>query len=234
VIEVKGLFASLGNRPVLRDIRISVRASEVVGLFGHNGAGKSTLLRCIVGRVPVSQGTVDLSFGAWRSDLRGLTQAGLRYLPQKDIVFSDMTVEENIRVFSDVIGLRSREFDGQYGAMVELFPILALARSSRAGALSGGERQQIAIARTFLGKPQLLLLDEPSIGLSAAVRETVFHLIRQAADKTGCAVLLAEHRVAESLDVCERVYVLRQGAVASTSAAVDLRSNQKKLLEAIL
>lgn len=232
VLAVHKATASLGSRPVLNGIDMEVRPREVVALFGHNGAGKSTLLRCIMGILPLDGGKVSLGFATWRRNPRHLVRAGVRFLPQNEKVFAHLTVEENLRVASDALGVGRRKFNEHYSELMGLFPILRKARTARAGRLSGGEAQQVALARAFFDQPRLLLLDEPSIGLAPEVRRIVFSAVRAAADRFDAAVVLVEHRVREALEIADRAYGMRQGLIVTAGDSKDLLK-KPELLKAI-
>jgi branched-chain amino acid transport system ATP-binding protein len=230
---VENAKASLGIRPVLDGVDLHVRSGEVVALFGHNGAGKSTLLRCIMGITPLQSGSISLGFTRWRRDSRYLVLAGVRFLPQNEKLFPNLTVGENLRVFGDAVRIPSQAFSESYAELAKQFPILREARNLRAGGLSGGEAQQVALARAFLGQPKLLLLDEPSIGLAPLVRKRVFATVKAAADRFGAAVVLVEHRVRDALEIADRAYGLRQGSIVMSAETRDLVA-QPDLLKAIV
>jgi ABC-type branched-subunit amino acid transport system ATPase component len=231
---VEGASLSLGGRSVLKDITMQVRAGEIIALLGHNGAGKSTLLRCIMGILPVEQGAIRLGFARWRADSRYLARSGVCYLPQSEKLFTDLTVEENLRVFAEARRLYGHDFELQYRQLSDRFPMLDEYRTVLAGRLSGGQAQQVAFARTLLGQSRLILLDEPSIGLHPAGRKTVFELVRSVADRSGAAVVMVEHRVSEMLDICQRAYVLRQGAIEMTATTQELLGEPQRLQKLIM
>ena len=233
-LEVERVSASLGKRAVLHEIDMHVGPGEIVALLGHNGAGKSTLLRCIMGIVPLERGAVRLGFAQWRANSHHLLRSGVCYLPQSDKLFVHMSVEENLRVFAEALKLRKVEFEAQYRQLAESFPILEEKRSTRSGRLSGGEAQQVALARTLLGRPKLLLLDEPSIGLGSTARSRAFEAIRLVADRMGTAIILVEHRVREALQVCRRAYIVRQGTIVASSSADALLSERPERLRDLM
>jgi branched-chain amino acid transport system ATP-binding protein len=225
ILVVNNLVATLGGRRVLNTVDVNVARGETVGLFGHNGAGKSTLLRCIMGRVPIESGSIRLAFGRWEPAPSKLVRLGISYLGQSEKIFHHMSVRDNLRVFADAAGLSSIEFDERYLELAKEFPPLNLFHAREAGALSGGERQLVALARTFLTRPRLMLLDEPTNGLSPEMRKTVFDTIRSASKKFGTSILLAEHRVTEALQVCSRAIIFYEGSVKANVTAVELRQN---------
>jgi ABC-type branched-subunit amino acid transport system ATPase component len=233
-LVIKQATASLGTRQVLKGIDMHVRCGEVVALFGHNGAGKSTLLRCIMGILPLQKGIISLGFAAWQRDPRLLVRAGLRYLPQSEGLFADLTVEENLLVFADAMQLPRQRFSESYIRLTEQFPVLGEAKTVKAGQLSGGGAQQVAFARSFLGQPKLLLLDEPSIGLAPQARKAAFSTIRAAADQLDAAIILVEHRIRETLEVANRVYSLREGSIAISGDTQELLARPELLKTVIL
>jgi branched-chain amino acid transport system ATP-binding protein len=233
IINIEKLSARMGDRPVLVEVDISAARGEIVALFGHNGAGKSTLLRCVMGILPHDSGSIRLAFADWRRDPRALFRAGVAYLPQNDKVFPSMTVEENLLLSAEALKMGHQTFARRCEELAKDFPILVTARKMQTGRLSGGERQQVALARTLLSQPKLMLLDEPSIGLAPQVRERVFSAIRTAADRWGAAVILVEHRIREALQIADHAYTLRRGAIVSGGAASDLLGRPEQLRSVI-
>jgi ABC-type branched-subunit amino acid transport system ATPase component len=233
-LKVEQATVRLGNRVVLNAIDLFVQPGEIVSLLGHNGAGKSTLLRCIIGSVPLETGVIRLGFGSWQPNSHQLGRFGVYYLPQNEKLFKRMTVQENLRVFADALQIKKEDFEQRYAELIDYFPVLHSARTTEAARLSGGESQQVAFARTMFGKPRLLLLDEPSIGLAQAARNTVFELVLFAAKSLGAAVVLAEHRVREALEISQRVYVLRQGVVANSASSQEFLEHSERLQDLIV
>jgi ABC-type branched-subunit amino acid transport system ATPase component len=234
VLAVENATVSLGGRRILDDVSVTVEHGEILAVFGHNGAGKSTLLRCILGLVPLQKGSIRLGFASWQRSPKLLLQAGISYLPQGEKIFAHMTVEENLRVLADAAGVERREFESRYGELAEQFTVLHELRAVLAGRLSGGEMQQVALARTFLTRPRLMLLDEPSIGLAPNVRPRAFEAIRSTAGAFGTAVILVEHRVRDALHVAHRACVLHRGALVLSEAAEALLAHPERLRDAII
>jgi branched-chain amino acid transport system ATP-binding protein len=208
LLEVSDLHVDYGKSRVLHGVSLAVGSGDIVALLGRNGAGKTTTLRAIVGLVRPSRGTV-----RWRGeDLGALppfkrAARGLGYVPQDRLLFGRLTVEENLRA-----GMTHRR-DPQAVAMVyDLFPVLAERRRQRAGTLSGGEQQMVAIARALVSGPELLLLDEPSTGLMPAAVARLAEVIRRL-NRSGISVLLVEEKVPLALALARRVYVLDVGRI---------------------
>jgi branched-chain amino acid transport system ATP-binding protein len=220
VLEVSGVTAGYTpGVPILQDVSLHVGGQELVGIFGPNGAGKSTLLKAVFGLASVTGGTVRLD-GA---DITGapsheLVGRGMGFVPQLDNVFARLTVRDNLRMGSF---LRPKEFAGRWEALAELFPRLVERMQARAGSLSGGERQMLAMARALMPGPRLLCLDEPSAGLSPRAQTEVFALISRI-NETGTAVLIVEQNARRCLAICHRGYILDQGHNAVTGTGREL------------
>ncbi|MFE5755465.1 ABC transporter ATP-binding protein [Streptomyces massasporeus] len=209
---------------VLRGCSVEVRPGEVVGVIGPNGAGKSTLVKAVFGLLRVRGGTVRLR----GEDVTGrpaheLVRRGVGYVPQLQNVFSTLTVEENLRMG---VYLRPKDHARRVTAIEELFPVLADRRRQKAGAMSGGERQMLAMARALMMEPQLLLLDEPSAGLSPLHQDHVFDRCRMI-NSAGVAVLMVEQNARRCLQLCDRGYVLDQGRNAYTGTGTALLHDEK-------
>jgi branched-chain amino acid transport system ATP-binding protein len=209
---------------VLRGCSVEVRPGEVVGVIGPNGAGKSTLVKAVFGLLRVRGGTVRLR----GEDVTGrpaheLVRRGVGYVPQLQNVFPTLTVEENLRMG---VYLRPKDHTRRVAAVEELFPVLADRRRQKAGAMSGGERQMLAMARALMMEPQLLLLDEPSAGLSPLHQDHVFERCRMI-NSAGVAVLMVEQNARRCLQLCDRGYVLDQGRNAYTGTGTALLHDEK-------
>ena len=224
-LRVEALEAGYGKAQVLFGVDLEVVENELVALLGANGAGKTTLLRAISGLVRPWSGRVLLE----GQDLRGLSPAkrarmGLGHVPEGRQLFPLMTVEENLRLGAAFLA-PEREREG-YERVYGLFPRLAERRRQLAGTLSGGEQQMLAIGRALMGFPKILLVDEPSLGLSPRLAEEVL-LALKAVAKEGVGVLLVEQNVALTLDVAERGYVLEHGKVVLEGPASALAQDPR-------
>jgi len=195
--------------PILRGIEIAVNAGEIVVILGPNGAGKSTLVKAVAGLVPISAGSVRFA----DQEIMGvpahlIVQRGLAFVPQTENVFTAMTIEENLQLSGHVLAKAGRA--RQIEAMYALFPDLARQRRLAAGRLSGGQRQMLAIARALMIEPKLLMLDEPSAGLSPKLVASVFGKLGEIGE-SGVAILLVEQNARAALAVGDRAYVLAEG-----------------------
>ena len=203
---------------------------ELVGIIGPNGAGKSTLLKALFGLVKVTSGSVRLRgqdiTGRKANDLVGL---GIGFVPQTNNVFPSLTIAENLEMG---VFQAPGTFDERFEHVASLFPALADRRQQRAGSLSGGERQMVAMGRALMAQPSVLLLDEPSAGLSPAMQDEVFIRARQI-NGTGVTVIMVEQNARRCLQICDRGYVLDQGRNAYTGTGSDLL-NDPKIIELYL
>jgi branched-chain amino acid transport system ATP-binding protein len=209
---------------ILRGCSVEVGAGELVGIIGPNGAGKSTLIKAVFGLVPVRSGVVRLRGDDITSLVaHQLVAAGVGYVPQRDNVFSSLTVEENLRMG---LFLEPANWDVMWERVTGLFPRLGERRTQRAGLLSGGERQMVAMGRALMMDPSVLLLDEPSAGLSPLMQDQIFDNVRTICD-AGVSILMVEQNARRCLQICDRAYVLDQGKEAYTGPGPDLLHDPK-------
>ena len=221
MLEVSGLTTRYGAISALRNVSLTVSSGEVVGLIGPNGAGKTTLLNTIAGLLSPAAGSVTFE-GA---DVTGeapdkLLRKGLALVPEHRRIFVDMTVEENLRIggVTQKAAARAESLD----EALELFPALAAKRTTAGGYLSGGEAQQLAIARALMSRPRLLMMDEPSLGLAPVLVDVVFELIASLRS-TGRTLLVVEQNAQRMLEAADRAYVLRSGEVVAEGSGAELR-----------
>jgi branched-chain amino acid transport system ATP-binding protein len=223
VLRAVGLHAGyVPGVNILNGCDVDVAQGEFVGIIGPNGAGKSTMLKAILGMVDVREGSVSLR----DDDITGmkaheLVQRGVGYVPQVNNVFSALTVKENLEMGCF---LRPSLFPERYDYVTTLFPRLGERAAQRAGALSGGERQMVAMGRALMLEPSVLLLDEPSAGLSPVLQDEVFLRCRKI-NKEGVAILMVEQNARRCLQVVHRAYVLDQGQNAYTGTGRELLSD---------
>ncbi|MFO7699594.1 MAG: ABC transporter ATP-binding protein [Acidimicrobiia bacterium] len=220
LLEARSVYAGyLPGVDILRDLDLDLFDGELVGIIGPNGAGKSTFIKAVFGLVSVRQGTVRLR-GADITTLAAheLVAMGVGYVPQRANVFPSLTVEENLRMG---LYLAPKLWDQRIDYVTELFPLLRDRSSQKAGLLSGGERQMVAMGRALMMDPSLLLLDEPSAGLSPANQDLVFERVRRIAD-TGVSILMVEQNARRCLQIADRAYVLDQGTNAYEGTGREL------------
>jgi branched-chain amino acid transport system ATP-binding protein len=219
LLEVSDLQAGYGGVPVLNRVSLQVAAGSLTVLVGPNGAGKTTLLNAIAGVIP-SSGTIRLAGADASADTVSRRVArGMVLVPEGRQLFGQMTVRENLELGGY---LRSgRERATSIGEVLPFFPGLAGRQAQRAGTLSGGEQQMVALARGLISKPALLLLDEPSLGLAPRMVKEVFAIVRRICD-AGTAVLLVEQNVRQALSIADRGYVLERGSLVAEGSGVDL------------
>jgi branched-chain amino acid transport system ATP-binding protein len=226
---VEGLDVRYGGVHAVRGLSLTIEPGEIVGLIGPNGAGKSSTLHAIMGLAHatgrVRIGDVEL-LGRRPEDV---ARAGVALVPEGRRIYAELTVEENLRL--GLAGRRTRG-SGGFDAVHELFPIVHEFRARQAGALSGGQQQQLAIARALVAEPNVLLLDEPSLGLAPSIVDVVFGALEQIRER-GLAVLLVEQRAQRTVALADRSHVLGSGEVRLTLGPQDAADTQK-LVEAYL
>jgi branched-chain amino acid transport system ATP-binding protein len=224
-LELEDVEVRYGSVPAVRALGFPVGRGEIVGLIGPNGAGKSSTLHAIVGAVPVAAGDVRL---AGRS-IRGLrteqiVRSGVALVPEGRRIFAELTVEENLR-----LGLSARRSANGGDGLADvyaLFPVLAHMRRRQAGLLSGGQQQQLAIARALVAKPDVLLLDEPSLGLAPTVVDTVFEALATIRER-GVTILLIEQRAQRTVAFADRTHVLSNGELRMTLTPEDAEDTER-------
>ena len=233
LLRVEGLCSGYGALQVLFEVSFDVRAGEVVALMGSNGAGKTTTLRTITGQLKVLKGSVHLA----EADVTGaptelLVRRGLALVPEGRGMLRDLSVAQNLELGAYIVTDRSAVAESLDRAYTT-FPILAERREQKAGTLSGGQQQMLAVARALMSNPRLLLVDEASLGLSPVMTETVFDLLAETNRTAGVAVLLVEQNVL-ALDLADRAFVLERGQVVDRAEGPAVRAMQGRLREAYL
>jgi urea transport system ATP-binding protein len=224
LLELTGLRTGYGSSPILQGIDLKVRAGEIVAVIGRNGVGKSTLMRCLIGQLRVWAGTI--RFGG--DDISPMlperrARLGFGYIPQGREVFGRMTVEENLRV-GEMVGLRGEK--KLYEMVYEFFPTLAERRDQKAGTMSGGQQQQLAIGRAMIGNPKLLLLDEPSEGIQPSIILEIMRVIRRVNKELGTTVLFVEQNLDVILSLAQRCYVIDKGRIIAERDSHQLQDRE--------
>jgi branched-chain amino acid transport system ATP-binding protein len=216
LLDLAGVGSGYGDVPVLEGVTLAVGAEEIVAVVGANGAGKSTLLRTIAGLLTCTAGAIRFDDQAIeRLPAHAIVTRRLVMVPEGGRLFPFMTVRENLELGAFNASARP-QLRATLDEVLTLFPILAERRRQLAGSLSGGERQMCAIARAMMSQPKLLMLDEPSLGLSPLMVERVFELILSLVGKKRIAVLLVEQNVADALAMAQRGYIMERGRVVKS------------------
>jgi branched-chain amino acid transport system ATP-binding protein len=229
LISIKGLSAGYGGIPVVRDFSMHVKRGEIVALLGPNGAGKTTTLLTISGILRPILGSVSvLGKPVLGGKPHMVARSGLAHVAEDRSLFFDLTVAENLKL--GLTGERSRQKAAMERAM-DFFPALQPLRSRRAGLLSGGEQQMLAMARALASEPKALLVDEMSMGLAPIIVERMIPIVRRVADETGTGVIIVEQHVSMALSVADRGYVLNHGDLVLEGTAAELLA-RRDLLEA--
>jgi ABC-type branched-subunit amino acid transport system ATPase component len=224
ILVAEGVTSGYGEVPVVEDVSIHVGQDEIITIIGPNGAGKSTVLKALFGFLPVWQGRVSLA----GDDVTGLAPEllvcrGIAFVPQTENIFPSLTIRENLTMGGIT---RADGVDERISWVFELFPVLAERPRERAGRLSGGQRQTLAIARALMLEPRILLLDEPSASLSPKMVETVLTNVVEI-NRRGTAVLMVEQRARQALAISDRGYVLANGRNRLEGPASDLLASDE-------
>ena len=232
LLEVKDLEVYYGVINALKGVSFEVNEGEIVTLIGANGAGKTTTMQSIIGLIPARHGTViydgnDIS----KMPCHKIVSLGMSQVPEGRRVFQELTVYENL-VMGAYLRKQDNEFKADIERIYERFPRLAERKNQIAGTLSGGEQQMLAMGRALMSKPKLLMLDEPSMGLSPLLVDQVFDIIKDI-NKDGTTILLVEQNAGKSLAISDRAYVLETGAIVLSGTGEEL-SQSEKVKEAYL
>lgn len=229
MLELNNVTTGYGKFRVLEDISISVDAGEIVCVAGANGAGKTTLMRAISGIIPLWKGSKifngkDLS----RQSPAKVTREGIIQIPEGRLIINELSVEDNLRLgaYSHYFRVSRAEQKNDLDRIYDLFPSLKNRVYQKAGTLSGGEQQMLAIGRGLMGKPKLLMLDEPSLGLAPLVVATMFQIIRELHEE-GLPILLVEQNVRAAMQVSNRGYIFEVGSVVLEGPCTDLLRDEK-------
>ena len=219
VLSVDDLHVAYGQSEVLHGLKMALARNEIVALMGRNGMGKTTLMKALIGLLPMRRGIVrieNVDIGGLKSHQR--VAKGIAYVPQGRMVFSSMTVEENIET-----GLGKAKKGAVLAEIYELFPVLKEMRKRRGGNLSGGQQQQLAIARALASEPKVLLLDEPTEGIQPSIIREMARTLKRIRDARGLSILVSEQVLSFALDVADRIVVIENGELVheERSEAID-------------
>jgi branched-chain amino acid transport system ATP-binding protein len=228
VLEVTSLDAGYGGVPVVRELSLHVNEGEVVALLGPNGAGKTTTLATIAGLLgPIGGRIAFAGHSVGGTAAHRLAKRGISLVPEGRALFFGLTVREHLKLAGSRGGIGQAQ-------LFELFPELEKCAGRKAGVLSGGEQQMLAVGRGLISRPRLLLVDEMSLGLAPVIVERMLPVLRRVASEYGTAVLFVEQHVAIALEVADRAYVLNHGRIALEGAAADLRGRRELLRSSYL
>ena len=224
MIEIKSLFAGYGKLEILRDINLTFAENQFTAVLGANGSGKSTLMKSIFGLTHVFDGNIRFQQHQLVGQSTGeISRLGMAYVPQRENVFTELSIQENL-----LLGCRLLSKDNRSSALSEVydrFPILAKRQNQRAGQLSGGERQMLAIAIAWLTRPSIMFLDEPSAGLAPLIASEVFQTL-QTLSQQGLTMVVVEQNARRILQYCDYVYILREGQLAFHGTAEDCLADE--------
>jgi branched-chain amino acid transport system ATP-binding protein len=221
-LELRGVEVRYGGVPAVRGLDLRLDRGEIVGLIGPNGAGKSTTLHAVMGAVPLAAGEILLGGKRLRGNPEDIARSGVALVPEGRHIFGSLTVRENLRL--GLAGRRSSDGeDGDIAWVHGLFPVVEEFAGRQAGTLSGGQQQQVAIARALVARPDVLLLDEPSLGLAPKIVETLFETLSQIRDH-GVTILLVEQRGMMTIEFADRTHVISNAEVRLTLTKADARN----------
>jgi urea transport system ATP-binding protein len=214
MLAISDLHVAYGQSEVLHGLNLSVAPNEIVAIMGRNGMGKTTLMKSMMGIVPTKSGSLTMD-GAELARLKSFERVakGLAYVPQGRMIFSTMTVKENIETGLAASGERHIPAD-----IYELFPVLLEMKGRRGGNLSGGQQQQLAIARALVTKPKVLLLDEPTEGIQPSIIRDMARTLKRIRDERGLSILVSEQVLSFALDIADRVLVIENGEIVHEDA----------------
>ncbi len=222
MLQVTGIHAGYGRVHVLKGISIEIGEGEVVCLLGANGAGKSTLLKVISGLIAPFKGSITfMGREITRMSPNQIVSTGISHVPEGRQIFASLTVQQNLLLGAYVHRHRKSELERLYNAAFELFPVLKKRFTGKAGSLSGGEQQMLAMARGLMSEPKLLLLDEPSLGLAPLVVRDILSIVKDLRSR-GIPILLVEQNVSAALSIADRAYVMETGVIAGQGKAETL------------
>ena len=226
MLKINELHTGYGKKPVLFGPSLEVNKGEIVAIIGPNGAGKSTILKAVCGLIPVWEGNIHFDETCINNSTPAKNvKRGITFCPQGNRVFDELSVSENLQIGG--IHLKKKELAVRVDDVLQLFPILKDRLKQNAGTLSGGEQQMLAIGRALIPRPKLLLLDEPSLGLSPSLISIAFERIQKVNEERGTAILIVEQKVRKVLTICHKVYGIKLGKVAFDGQPEELMEHKE-------
>ena len=225
ILRIENLSVSYGNIKALKGISLRIEEGEVVSLIGANGAGKTTTLQTISGLLPMEDGDIFFEDKSIKKEKSyKITRKGIAQVPEGRRVFKGLSVEDNLKMGAISLKVSTEELNTELDKIYKLFPVLKERKKQKAGTLSGGEQQMLAMGRALLTNPKVLLLDEPSMGLSPLFVDKIFDTIRILKEE-GRTILLVEQNANLALDIADRAYVLETGKIVKEGKASDLKTD---------
>ena len=222
LLELVDISVEYGAVRALDDVSMGIRKGEVVAVMGPNGAGKSTVLKAIMGLAPVVTGKVYWREEPLAAETHEIVKEGIAFVPQGRRVFTHLTIAENLEM--GCLYLNDRAEKGRrMDSVMELFPVLHEKRKDMASAMSGGQQQMLALGRGLMASPELLLLDEPTLGLAPIIVKEVFEKVAEISDRLNTTIMVVEHNIKGVLDIVDRAYVLDKGAVVHNGTPQSIR-----------
>jgi branched-chain amino acid transport system ATP-binding protein len=220
MLQINHMSARYGTLTALQDVDLSIAPGSRVGVFGHNGAGKTTLLKCMIGAVPVAEGEVLYDSVKIEPNVPENVKRGIAFVPQGHNVFPNLTVQQNLNISGLLFDLAFVD------RVYEIFPVLNERRAQRAGSLSGGEQQMLALGMALMTRPKWLLLDEPSTGLAPVIVRNVMQRLREVNQDTGTALVIVEQNVMATLKIVDRAIIIKSSRVVFDGTSQELASNK--------
>ena len=228
MLKIKNLHSGYGELEVLKGIDFEVKEKEIVALIGPNGSGKSTLIKSVFNIANITKGEIIFNEKNLRKlKTHELIKNGINYVPQGRLIFRNLTVKENIMMGTNLIE-EPNELEKKYREIYEKFPVLKERENMLAFSLSGGERQMLALARALITKPELLMLDEPSLGLSPKLQKELFAMIKKLKDDFGISILIVEQNAKKAIEIADKVYLLEDGKIALEGGKNILKNKKIK------
>ena len=227
LLELENISVRYGHVGVIHSLSLYIQPGEIVAVLGPNGSGKTTLVRCITGLVPPASGEIRFEgLPTTRLKAHQVVALGIAIVPEGRGIFSRMTVEENLRTGLVFFDPDSTHLQERLEDAYQRFPVLKERRKQVAGTLSGGEQSMLSVSRAMMRKPRLLLMDEPSLGLSPKLVGQTFEIIREL-NRDGISILLIEQNARQALNVCDRGYILQKGTIVLTGSDKELVSDER-------
>lgn len=227
ILQANSIDTGYGKKQILFDASINIKKEEIVGIIGPNGSGKSTLLKAIFGLLPCWKGDIVYINNSNKNSTTHNVQNGLCFLPQGSQVFTELTILDNLEIGGYFIKNR-KVFQEKLNQVFHIFPFLKQRQKEDAGNLSGGEQQQLSFARVLMASPQLILMDEPSLGLSPKLVIQSMNKIVELNEKLGITILIVEQKVRELMKICHRAYALRMGKIVFEGKPNDFTNDVMK------